>query len=681
MRRITWIPLALLALSACEGQQVRDLARLRGISDMEQVGRYIFVASSHESELRVMDTEADPELGREAPGFVRAPNPIAILSIPVVDRPYALAADIHFDAEGTEVRGPYLYVQGSGAREISVVGAEPELLREVTRLSTTGPVTAITGVGPASDGQPSTLIYAETTGGVARLYSVRLPEASSLEAAPAAVPLRRLGGTPTAWPDEVIAAMLTLPRAENGDLRIVVAFRSGSGTSGRTELLTLDPEATIYTAEPVLLDFGGPVRALRTHARATRTETEEEGEEAVTREILPAGARVFGALDEAACEVASNCSGIVAVDAMTLDRGDLPALTLGQRALDLFGEPMVTLQTEGDLLLDFQLMPGLRRVPLFGSSSGVVMDLGGVMTTGAGYYTVFDAAGLTQLNISEDLPSIAASTVTYHDAEGTQIRGAPLTGTITQLVSAQTTRLNHGVVRTETVKLTYLGVIPGLSNLEVGDDAAVMRIPGGLVLPEPSLVERLRVGDEIRTRGETGCPESLRVDAFDDVTGEVFTTPELSDACVTVTFAAGEVDQPWVVTGTRSGWLGRVQEGEIFESVEGVPFARTETYVPGAPQLRFNFVLASSLVPSAGQYLQFATLDGFVPQQAQIKAKQFNPVAWPPATSLVLMPPSLDFQRGSVWAGIPTNNLIVAFSPIAITPNLEIPPTSIGQFQ
>src|SRR5690606_38232707 len=147
-------------------------------------------------ELRVVDTQADPELGREAPGFVRAPNPIALLSIPVVDRPFALVADIHFDAEGNEVRGPYLYVQGSGAREISVVGAEPELLREVTRLSTTGPVTAITGVGPASDGQPSTLIYAETTGGVARLYSVRLPEASSLEAAPAAVPLRRLGGTP-----------------------------------------------------------------------------------------------------------------------------------------------------------------------------------------------------------------------------------------------------------------------------------------------------------------------------------------------------------------------------------------------------------------------------------------------------------------------------------------------------
>src|SRR5690606_33839100 len=124
-------------------------------------------------------------------------------------------------------------------------------------------------------------------------------------------------------------------------------------------------------------------------------------------------------------------------------RGELPPLTLGQRSLDLWGEPMVTLQTEGDLLLDFQVMPGLRRVPLLGSTVGVEMDLGGVMTTGRGYYTIFDASGLTHLNLSEDLPSIVPSTVSYHDADGTPV-AVPLTGTITQLVSNQTTRLNHG---------------------------------------------------------------------------------------------------------------------------------------------------------------------------------------------------------------------------------------------
>src|SRR5690606_32958521 len=118
MRRTSWIPFALLAIAVagCDGPEIFDAARLKGITDMEQVGRYIFVASSNNSELRVVDTQADPELGREAPGFVRAPNPIALLSIPVVDRPFALVADIHFDAEGNEVRGPYLYVQGSGAR-------------------------------------------------------------------------------------------------------------------------------------------------------------------------------------------------------------------------------------------------------------------------------------------------------------------------------------------------------------------------------------------------------------------------------------------------------------------------------------------------------------------------------------------------------------------------------------
>src|SRR5690606_34704645 len=195
-----------------------------------------------------------------------------------------------------------------------------------------GPVTALTGVGPGAEGDLSTLIVAETVGGAARLYATQLGEVASLDVTPASVPLQQLDGTPAYWAGETVAAMLTLPRAENGDLRIVVAFRSESGASGRTELLTLDPTGATYVEAPVSLDFGRPVRALRTHDRATRTEGEDD--EAVTREILPAGARIFGALDEAACEVVSNCSGIVAVDAITLDRGDLPALTLGQRALD-----------------------------------------------------------------------------------------------------------------------------------------------------------------------------------------------------------------------------------------------------------------------------------------------------------------------------------------------------------
>lgn len=682
MRRTSWIPMALLALATtgCDTQQVPDAAGLRGISDLEQVGRYIFIASSHQSELRVMDTEADPALGRVRPGFIRGPNPIALLSIPVLDRPLALAADVHFDAEGKEIRGPYLYVQGSGAREISVVGAEPEVFREVARLSTSGPVTAITGVGPAAEGGKSTLIYAETIGGAARLFSAQLTDVESVDPAPVSTPLRRLDGTPAYWPGETIAALLTLPRSAAGELRIVAAFRGDSGAAGRTELLTLDSEATVYTQAPVLLDFGRPVRSLRTHAKATRTEG--EGDEAVTREILPAGARVFGALDEASCEVVRNCSGIVAVDAMTLDRGELPPLTLGQRSLDRTGQPMVTLQTEGDLLLDFQVLPGFQRVPFVGFNGGVVMDLGGVMTTGNGYYTIFDAAGLSQLNLSEDLPSIIATSVDYVGADGISV-GAPLSGTIAQLVSNQTTRLNHGVVRTEVVTLVYRSPIPGLRSLEIGDGGPVERIPGGLVLPDPALIERLRVGDEVQGQGAAGCPETMIVDAFDEVTGEVFTTPEPSDACETVTFAAGEAEQPWVVAGSRSGWLGRAQEGEIFESVAGVPFARTETYEPGAPQMRFNFVLPSSLVPSPGQALRFSTLDGFVPQQGQVRAQSLRgtSVPWPPATSLVLMPASPDYRLGSIWAAIPDYNRVAAFSTNNIAGNTDISPLNVQSFQ
>ena len=696
MRSLSWC-LGLLLLASCGGESVAPFARLNGVHGLTHVGSLVFVTSAQGSELRVIDSLPDPVLRRDEPGFLRAPNPLNLLSIPVLDRPVRLTPDLHWTA-GAELRGPYLYVEGAGAREISVVAAAPEFLQEVARLSANGPVTSVAGLGPATDADPSLLFHAEDQAGLGRLFVTALAGPSRIESEPPLTQaVRRQDGSPIAFADETLVAMTVLPRAEGGGVRLAVALRGVLGHTGRSLLLTLDPDGTQLTAEPLVLDFGGPVRELRTHGTYLRLLRNGSGFPLdANQDRLPdgttlgleAGSRIFGLLDEEACGGLASCRGVVAVDAITRTQAaPWPALTEGQRSLDARGLPMLPIADGNAMIQSFAVQPGLTWLP---PQPGVtdpplnVFDLGGILSAGTGNFTMFDADALQQVNIATSGPAIATTgpafvteTLRLRDVNGAEIGGFNLDPTRAPLIAgAADLSLNPGVIREETIAFTFQGAIPGLAEVPV--TGAGVSATFGIA---PDAAKRVRPGDGVRGSGP-GCETSLVVDAVDPGAGTVTTSPALAAGCATVTFSVGTTD-PWVVRGSESGYLGRTAGGQVFTSEAGTPFAHLPTppertpppqpplptYVPGAPAMTLRFVLPPDFLPTAGQSVTVITTDGFAPLRSRVNTDAAGGLPFAlPARPAHRPPGSGFYPGGSVWVAYPSANAVISFAPAELNP-------------
>ena len=136
----------------------------------------LFMTSADHSELRVLNL--DPALNPR--DFIRAPNPIEPLAIPVLPEPVALAHDTTWDPSGTEVAGPYVYARAAAGSEISVVTDAPSALVEYCRMEVSGIVTAIAArapdlLSPVGAGTTSLLYYATWDDTTAHLYEVTMP--------------------------------------------------------------------------------------------------------------------------------------------------------------------------------------------------------------------------------------------------------------------------------------------------------------------------------------------------------------------------------------------------------------------------------------------------------------------------------------------------------------------------
>ena len=152
---------------------------------MALVDNLLFITSTDRDELRVLSLDEDATKRR----FVRAPNPLEPLAIPVLPRPQALARDVRY-VDGQERAGSYVYARSNGSTEISIVAAGLEQLREARRLDTRqltasqsdpenrslGPVTAFAALAPdpAVEGSPSTLYYTTQESSGPRLWRARL---------------------------------------------------------------------------------------------------------------------------------------------------------------------------------------------------------------------------------------------------------------------------------------------------------------------------------------------------------------------------------------------------------------------------------------------------------------------------------------------------------------------------
>src|SRR5262245_42307333 len=137
---------ALVAVAlACSQAGLPQPGGVSGTYDLARVGNLVFVTSADRAELRVVDARltGGPE-DRPPRDWVRAPNPLEVLEIPVVERPVGLVRDLGYSAAavddltpaGGELTGPYVYAFARGKPEISVVGADPSLLRELKRITT-----------------------------------------------------------------------------------------------------------------------------------------------------------------------------------------------------------------------------------------------------------------------------------------------------------------------------------------------------------------------------------------------------------------------------------------------------------------------------------------------------------------------------------------------------------------
>lgn len=453
-RFILCLALGAGVLSACSASQtVQTAAGLSGTYDLTSVGDYVFVTSADRNELRVLNLSSSPR------DWVRAPNPIEPLSIPVLERPIYLARDIHYGDDGSEVTGPYVYARSTGTDELSVVAADEAHLKEVRRLKGLGFVTAFAGRG-ADNGANSVLYYAtqEETG--AHLYRLELPGPDALlgsvEVTPQEITLA------ASLTDQTVTALLVMPSPAGQEQIVVATRKTSSSTAPGNRTFKLD---ALTGAELADYKFGGPVRLLATNPAVASTALEEgtcDTDASVPpKPSLTPGAYVFGALDESVCAQQDQeaCAGILAVD------GDTGAL-----ATDSEGQPMLPIRVGAALPTGLALAADAHvLIRCNGSSAIQTRPLIGIVPASDGRITIFDAAKLRAFDLS--MPTDADSTLGAATQSGWAVLDIDGNEKTTSRDPNQYINLGdndsgvkEGATRDDTYRVLFEGALQGLSS-------------------------------------------------------------------------------------------------------------------------------------------------------------------------------------------------------------------------
>lgn len=607
-------------LSCSESLTTRTSAGLAGTYDVALAGRYLFVTSSDRNELRVLDLEASPR------DFVRAPNPLEALSIPVLSRPSNLTRDVVYavetlqDTQGRaygqrvvqDPSAPLVYARSFGSREISVVMADkPENFKQRERLTGQGLITAFAARGPVhirtqketrdADGNftgfelvegtevidparaSSVLYYAEQSGLNAKLY-----RRDMAQAAPVLLDL--------ALPGSTVTALLVLPPTVDrpGQESLVIATRSTTGTGGETFRAEVN---NTQVTRGVTYAFGAPVRALATHTLAEHSgadwfecsfdpERRGSSNEPVPPAPLAAGQYVFGILDESACGTQQACSGVVAVDSVS-----------GAYAKDPTGLPMLPISVGSALPTGLTLAEGVdvnmpcqlrdqptRTVPI------VRRPLVGIVPSSNGAITLFDALNMRQFDLD---PLPASATYTLVNSAGT---------TLTENVPELTVLTAEGVTQTDTYRLLYELALPGLSSVDRTEVACPSGVPQGTCLELSADTSRVELGDVVVLRNAAGtCKTTVgtttqeidfkvlaKVAAADGKTILVVQTIDpaaLPAECQAMTGLAvrAQGTHPFVIISDGKGYLGRMGTGDTFQ-IAGTYYSHPGAVLEPAPQ-------------------------------------------------------------------------------------------------
>ncbi|HVE87332.1 MAG TPA: hypothetical protein VND93_30960 [Myxococcales bacterium] len=574
---------------ACTQTATPQAGGVSGTYDLARVGNLVFVTSADRSELRVLDARGDGGVNDAPPhDWVRAPNPLEVLEIPVFDgrdRPVGLSRDLDYSVveldaltpPGGEVTGPYVYAIAAARPEISVVGADPSQLKQLKLVGTDGPVTAISAMGPsATASAASTLFYATLVGGRGNLYRARLMPPDQIGDQSVAPELLAQVN-----PNETITALQALPlhRLVAVAVRSSQPSRDGGAAAVTGRAFAFDPETRAPVRE---LKFGAPIRALTTHPGTA--------DNAVLPEV-----NVFGLVDEESCGGSGTpgCARLLAVDVAT-----------GERANDFTGTPAPpitfprglpqTMTFTANARVRSRVSPedagGLIDVPVMGmatSTSGEVYFFEAVGRPGS----VGDPARLdsppqwTLRHVNQSLIPPVATGFFYENAAGAALtypdQLAPDAGPDTPyygLVQA-TVAPGLGTAVAQPLSVTYEGQIPGLASLPIisgelrippaGNPAAGPAQPGDLIV--------------VFEADGTACAE-LHVAS---ISATAFTPDAPPSGCAsptTFTLRAARPNPPYVVVGLASGYMGRVADGT---QAPGQPVApATFTFAGGTPYYR-----------------------------------------------------------------------------------------------
>lgn len=659
--------LGALLIAACSEDLPSIFAGLEGAYVVEHAESVLLVASSANDELRVLD------LTGAAPEFVRAPNPIEALAIPVVDQPVEIATASIFSTRISA--GRFAFVRGVSSREISVIDTQLGALRELFRIrapeGTT--VTAITALGdPAS--VETTLFYATWDGQAGRVYrKVLLPgtvegEVTLVDPAPDEHPLLLddVGGEFT-YAGETVNRLLVLPRPATGDAPLVIARRRME-TVGGVQRAVGGVELRRADGSRLPLAFPYQVKDLETIPTVSVGETS-----------IPAGARVYGVLDEEACGAALECSGVIGVD--TIDAvvvGDSQTYTLnaGQISLDEFGLPMLTVHpaVNGALVTDLEISANvISRAPSLDAQNNIKIDSRNYPLLGAfatadrqGQLMFFDA--LLNRHVNFLLNTLPIQVGPVYVAPNGAVRSFDAGAAPLEVIA------DRGIARDEVISVRFEGEIPGLMRLPRTTDASAT-----FDFPVP-LASRVQVGDRVMLSvGEASC--ELTVASVDGAAGTLTTSSAVPAECTgatTFTVRASGA-QPFVAEGLRSesdfdtvrpsGYIGRLAVGEsLEEQVE--PYLRVSPSM-SRPRITLLGPLEPDLVRDGAYRVQIAS--SFRPFYTSLVSNAYRTI-----TSIAFvdqLPGSIgNYFFAHPW--VPGQNFQFQFGVVTQVSPIELAPTS-----
>lgn len=642
---------------ACNDQVTTSVAGVDGTYDIAISGDLLFVTATDQNELRVVNLAATP------PDWVRAPNPLHPLSIPVVDRPIGLVRDVIWDS-GNDVGGNYVYVRSANGREISVV--DRVALREVAVItaSATEEITALAARGGAAD-QPSTLYVATWDGQRSTIRTLSVPAPAQLESDPAGectgienarrrcYPLT--GTVVTGAACASVASLLVLP----GATQMGIAFRPSPDIETRC---TAAEAALFQTATSFIFEstnasftpllFGAPVRQLFTNPAF--------GEE-------PAGSRIYGVLDENRCaaERGARCRGVLAVVGTQEWRGPQTAgvcgTAIGEVACDVTGAPMLPINPGGPLIMGAAVGVGTIGIPGFAIPPQGSRLLG-VVTTSNGQLRFWDAEHLRDFDVAtnENVEARATTgTMTMVNQDGTRtltLDGGPVPATL---------EVAEGAARDEEIFITYRGTLPQFERIPA---PAVMGAT--LIDVEANPVDIVQVGDAVEVNAAEGCAggvgskvatvssSSSRAGGGGTLTVVWEENVSIPPNCTLAVRPAEADPNPWVVLGTSSGYLGRIAPAPDLVHKLPAEFDRRRALYYHHP-LGFDWNAPAPLISfafSAPAATPFIGLSYIVPTVGN-----FRPASLAVDPNLRLGRQDFVNVAGSVVFRPGTNNIYVAF--------------------